>query len=721
MRKLFFFAIFGTFIFSASAQITTWELNGNAPSKGAFLGTTNSTPLIFKTNGTEWMRLLSDKPFLGIGTDDPKAILHLHKGIVEQPSGVINFLKLTTPGLTNGFSRSFSIYSYDGSNDIYLKQDKMANLFIEGPAGGLAINPGGTVCIGGGEGNVHSEKLYVNGNAVIDGNILADTVKINKSIFMPENKLTFSGYNASSGKDGDGGDDDGIDPGHGGQQSAIPIIMGLQRVGTENRVGIGTSAPKYNLHVFGTGMFTKRLILRSIEAISDQYSELKLQIGETWTFFDMNYAKIMGSNCLFMDNVPPTRCTYGAASAMMMKNNGSIQLCTAPDGSGDLSWNYVTMLDNGNVGIGTEIPTKKLHVQGDAYISGRLDVGDGFNIESFIADTVKINKSIFLPEKALTFTYYDDNGVGHDEPDPFSDGMDGDSLRASGVKKFMTMKLTGPLGETPSIHVHGDTYTSGNLGIGTTFPSKKLHVVGDSYFNGNVGIGTSSPASGKKLHVQGDSYLSGNVGIGTNDPQSKLHVMGNVFVQDGTFSLAFGKADGQDLMGTSYIGFNATRKKDQIGNWTWELVGDGTHNGGSVIWTTVGGNIYFASIPSTGKNDQILTDEQIKNNAILHLTTDGVLKAKEVLVTLTGWPDYVFAEDYGLQSLDEVASYIEQNKHLPEMPSAAEVAENGVNLGEMNALLLKKVEELTLYILQQNGDIQELKEEVRLLKERGQQ
>jgi len=81
------------------------------------------------------------------------------------------------------------------------------------------------------------------------------------------------------------------------------------------------------------------------------------------------------------------------------------------------------------------------------------------------------------------------------------------------------------------------------------------------------------------------------------------------------------------------------------------------------------------------------------------------------------WPDYVFAEDYNLRNLDEVASFIQENQRLPEMPSAADVAENGINIGEVNALLLKKVEELTLYILQQNDDIQSLKAEVQSLKE----
>ena len=203
---------------------------------------------------------------------------------------------------------------------------------------------------------------------------------------------------------------------------------------------------------------------------------------------------------------------------------------------------------------------------------------------------------------------------------------------------------------------------------------------------------------------------NGNVGVGTFNPQSKLDI------KTGTvFKLSLGSATSPDLnYGSSYIGFNATRNH-AYGLWT--LAGDGANNGGSVIWTTVGGSIYFASIPSTNGNNKTLTDAQIRSNVKLHLSSDGVLKAQEVLVTLTDWPDYVFAEDYSLRSLDEVAAFIDENKHLPEIPSAADVAEKGVNLGEMNALLLKKVEELTLYILQQNSDIQSLKEEVQALKE----
>ena len=77
-------------------------------------------------------------------------------------------------------------------------------------------------------------------------------------------------------------------------------------------------------------------------------------------------------------------------------------------------------------------------------------------------------------------------------------------------------------------------------------------------------------------------------------------------------------------------------------------------------------------------------------------------------VALTGWPDYVFENDYNLMPLNEVEKFIGDNKHLPGVPSAAEVEETGVNLGKMNAILIQKVEEMMLYIIEQERQMKEL-------------
>ncbi|QLE02057.1 hypothetical protein HX109_11005 [Galbibacter sp. BG1] len=82
------------------------------------------------------------------------------------------------------------------------------------------------------------------------------------------------------------------------------------------------------------------------------------------------------------------------------------------------------------------------------------------------------------------------------------------------------------------------------------------------------------------------------------------------------------------------------------------------------------------------------------------LTVNGTMHAKEVKIDINvPAPDYVFEEDYKLRSLKELKKYIEIYGHLPEIPSAEEIAEEGISVGEMNMLLLKKIEELTLYIL----------------------
>ena len=87
----------------------------------------------------------------------------------------------------------------------------------------------------------------------------------------------------------------------------------------------------------------------------------------------------------------------------------------------------------------------------------------------------------------------------------------------------------------------------------------------------------------------------------------------------------------------------------------------------------------------------------------------GNMKVKRLRVTLTDWPDYVFGEGYRLRPLAEVEEYVKEHSHLPDVPSAAEVEAEGADLGEMNKVLLQKVEELTLYIIDLQKQINEMK------------
>lgn len=125
-----------------------------------------------------------------------------------------------------------------------------------------------------------------------------------------------------------------------------------------------------------------------------------------------------------------------------------------------------------------------------------------------------------------------------------------------------------------------------------------------------------------------------------------------------------------------------------------------THNGDNSTWNSWNqfwhsGNLNRADVDFTAKT---LNSTNVYNN--------GNLWSKQITVSLTNpWPDYVFKPTYILPTLEYVKNYVEKNSHLPEVPSEAEIKSNGLDVGEMNAVLLKKVEELTLYMIEQQKRI----------------
>ncbi len=129
--------------------------------------------------------------------------------------------------------------------------------------------------------------------------------------------------------------------------------------------------------------------------------------------------------------------------------------------------------------------------------------------------------------------------------------------------------------------------------------------------------------------------------------------------------------------------------------------GSGSSGSNTSLWTENSGNIHYDS-----GNVGIGTAA----NANYTLAVDGKLITEEVRVELSGtWPDYVFEQDYRLPTLEEIKKHIEEKGHLPNMPSAKAVKANGIELGEMNRLLLEKIEELTLYVIELKTEIKKLK------------
>lgn len=122
------------------------------------------------------------------------------------------------------------------------------------------------------------------------------------------------------------------------------------------------------------------------------------------------------------------------------------------------------------------------------------------------------------------------------------------------------------------------------------------------------------------------------------------------------------------------------------------------------------GNVGFGTAEPLAKLD---VNGNIRGNK---LDINGSIRSKEVKIEATGWSDFVFDEDYKLPSLSEVESHIKEYKHLPDIPSEKQVVEEGINVVEMQAKLLQKIEELTLYVIDLKKENESIRQELKELK-----
>lgn len=152
-----------------------------------------------------------------------------------------------------------------------------------------------------------------------------------------------------------------------------------------------------------------------------------------------------------------------------------------------------------------------------------------------------------------------------------------------------------------------------------------------------------------------------------------------------------------------------------------------TNSGGVKLLSSDGANLHFqtASPQSAAGSLAYSTKMLITNDGRVgigtvntngyRLAVEGTVGAREVNVNAVTWSDYVFYDDYKLPSLKSVEGYISRYKHLPEIPTTEEVQKNGINVGEMNALLLKKIEELTLYMIEQEKKMERMQSKIEQL------
>jgi hypothetical protein len=270
-------------------------------------------------------------------------------------------------------------------------------------------------------------------------------------------------------------------------------------------------------------------------------------------------------------------------------------------------------------------------------------------------------------------------------------------------------------------------YTEGNVVIGTATPNNKL-VVSDGFLelHGNKGedgiaqaiLFTNGSADynlakieayRKGFDNQGALAFSinqgsngwiemlriserGEVGIGASETGEKLTVAGNIKAA-GSLKLQGDQTNGDGVsQAISFTNGSSGYDLAKI-----EAYRKGFDNQGALAFSiNQGSNGWVEGLRINERGDSVFK---------------GLVTAKEVQVTANP-ADFVFEEDYNLRSLNEVEKYIRENKHLPEIPSAAQMESQGVSVGDMQGKLLQKIEELTLYVIDLKKENQSLKEKI---------
>jgi hypothetical protein len=323
----------------------------------------------------------------------------------------------------------------------------------------------------------------------------------------------------------------------------------------------------------------------------------------------------------------------------------------------------LTVLDGGNVGIGTIAPTTKLEINGQIKITGGSP-GVGQLLESDATGLATwVDKSAsFLPT-----------------------GSSGYTLRNNGTSWIATNNL---FNNGTNIGLQGNTTPASPLSFSST-GGDKINLYQESP-NQIYGLGITSGTLQIYTPNTGARNIAFGAGSSSNFAQSA------VLTNAGSFAI-----QGADA---GYI--FKDRTDNTYGGWNWYASGGKASlyrytSGGNLLSIDAGGNMNLGAV---------------RNAVGYKLSVGGKVMAEEMRVNLQAdWPDYVFAPNYALKPLPELENFIKANNHLPNIPAAAEMQKSGIAIGEMQTKMMEKIEELSLYIIQQNKTIEELKQQMKAL------
>lgn len=368
----------------------------------------------------------------------------------------------------------------------------------------------------------------------------------------------------------------------------------------------------------------------------------------------------------------------------------------------------------GSVIDDSDAGTRDQQILDDLIVDGSACVGqDCVNGESFGFDTIRLKEnnlrikfqdtssSASFPTNDWQLTANDSSNGGQNK---FSiDDIDGGrtpfTIEASAPSNSLYVDDGGRIGfgtATPVVELHtvdGDTPTlrlEQNGSSGFTPQTWDVASNETNFFVRDATNGSTLPfrirpgAPTSAIDIAAD----GDVGIGTSSPGASLHVRGT----DGTTQLKIEEASatstGRILMNLINNGGAQFRLENTVAGVAWKFV---NNNGG----------LFSISDEGDGTEFQMTPDGNV--------TIAGTLTVRNGQADQATYPDFVFAPDYSLMDLGELSDFVEANRHLPEIPTAETMAREGINMTEMQIKLLQKVEELTIYTIRQQREIEELR------------